>query len=192
MKYSIAALALLAAPLTSASSLTELPACASDATEAGISATGCVTSDFACICGDSKFVTSLHSQIEQVCSVADQQVTLAFAAQVCGAVGVSLNIPTPGATTSSIVPATTAAASVAGAIETAGASSSASSLTPSPFQPTTMPIPSAPYAFANGSSSTNGTNSSMPFTGDAAARKTTGLQLVGSALSIAVLLGFFW
>lgn len=39
----------------------------------------------------------------------------------------SLNIPTPGATTSSIIPATTAA-SVAGAIETASVTSSASSV----------------------------------------------------------------
>ncbi|KAL9138244.1 MAG: hypothetical protein Q9175_000520 [Cornicularia normoerica] len=183
MKYSITAFALLAAPFASASSLTELPSCASSATEAGISATGCATSDFACICGNSQFVTSLHSLIEKVCSVADQQVTLAFAAQVCGAVGVSLNIPTPGATTSSIIPATTAA-SVAGAIETASVTSSASSYA-------TVPTPSAPYAFANGSTSINGTNSTTPFTGDAAERKAMGFQLVGTALSIAVLMGFF-
>lgn len=183
MKYSIVALALLAAPFASASSLTELPTCAQSAAEAGISATGCATSDFACICGNSQFVTSLHNLIETVCSVADQQVTLAFAAQVCGAVGVSLNIPTPSASTSSTIPATTAA-SVTSAIESASVTSTASSSA-------TVPTPSAPYAFANGSSSINGTNSTIPFTGDAADRSAMGFQLAGSALSIAVLMGFF-
>ncbi|KAF6239651.1 hypothetical protein HO173_002197 [Letharia columbiana] len=184
MKYSIAALAILAAPFASAGSLTELPTCAQSAAEAGISATGCAESDFACICGDSKFVTSLHSLIETVCSAADQQVTLAFAQQICDAVGVTLSIPTPSVTASSIIPATTAA-SVPSAIETAAVTSSASS------SYSTLPTPSAPYAFANGSASINGTNSTIPFTGDAAERKAMGLQLAGSALSIAVLMGFF-
>ncbi|KAF6225667.1 hypothetical protein HO133_009667 [Letharia lupina] len=183
MKYSIAALAILAAPFASAGSLTELPTCAQSAAEAGISATGCAESDFACICGDSKFVTSLHNLIETVCSAADQQVTLAFAQQICDAVGVTLSIPTPSVTASSIIPATTAA-SVPSAIETAGVTSSASSYS-------TLPTPSAPYAFANGSASINGTNSTIPFTGDAAERKAMGFQLAGSAVSIAVLMGFF-
>lgn len=182
MKYSIAALALLALPFASASSLDELPTCASSATQAGISATGCSEEDFACICGDSQFVTSLHDLIDKVCSAADQQVTLAFAADVCGAVGVNLNIPAVGATTSSVVPATTAA-SVPSGIETASVTSSASSYA-------TVPTPSAPYAFANGSTSINGTNSTIPFTGDAGERKAMGFQLAGSALSIAVLMGY--
>ncbi|CAF9922858.1 MAG: hypothetical protein ALECFALPRED_002250 [Alectoria fallacina] len=183
MKYSIAALAFLAAPFANASSLTELPTCAESAAEAGISSTGCATSDFACICGNSQFVTSLHNLIETDCSVADQQVTLAFAAQVCGAVGVSLNIPSPGVTSSSIISVTTAA-SVPSTMATASVTSSAS-----PYS--TVPTPSAPYAFANGSTSINGTNSTIPFTGDAAERSTMGYQLVGSALSIALLMGFF-
>lgn len=180
MKYSFAALALLTAPFASAAGLDGIPTCASSAVEAGISATGCKISDFACICGDSQFVTSLHSLIDTVCSVADQQVTLAFATDVCNSVGVKLSIPAPGATSSSIVPAT-AAASVPSGIETASVTSSAPSYA----------TPSAPYAFANGSSSINGTNSTLPFTGDAAERKAMGLQLAGSALSIAILMGFF-
>ncbi|CAF9930166.1 hypothetical protein IMSHALPRED_008097 [Imshaugia aleurites] len=191
MKYSITALALLAAPFASASGLdarasqlTELPPCAQAATQSGISATGCEISDFACICGNSQFVTSLHNIIETKCSVADQQVTLAFAADVCDAVGVTLNISSPSATTSSAVLATTSAA-VPSASESAGAASSSASA------PASAATPSAPYAFANGSSSLNGTNATIPFTGDAAERTAIGYQLAGTALSIAVVMGCF-
>ncbi|KAL8945057.1 MAG: hypothetical protein Q9216_000041 [Gyalolechia sp. 2 TL-2023] len=59
----------------------------------GLASTPCNINDFGCICAAVPFITALTTQVKQVCSMPEQQATLAFAQQVCAPFGVNINVP---------------------------------------------------------------------------------------------------
>ncbi|KAL2043989.1 hypothetical protein N7G274_003509 [Stereocaulon virgatum] len=96
MQYAAAALALMAVPFVAAQSLGDLPKCALDAAQAGFAASSCQDADYACICKDSSFLSTIQQKIDSVCSADDQAKTIAFAQQLCVSAGTSLAIPSTG------------------------------------------------------------------------------------------------
>ncbi|MCJ1250250.1 Mucin-13 [Trapelia coarctata] len=118
MQYSkIAFLAALAAPLVSAQSLNGLPTCAETAAISALGSTGCGLTDFACICKNSAFLTSLQPQVAAACSPSDLAAALTFAQQLCASVGVTLTISgsSPSAPSTTPAPETTTTTAVVAA-----------------------------------------------------------------------------
>ncbi|KAL8860842.1 MAG: hypothetical protein Q9178_002872 [Gyalolechia marmorata] len=120
MKYTITIVSLLTLLSTStAQSLNDIPACASEAALSSFTNSGCTVGDNACICRNQDFLSSLLPVVEANCSPEEVQRTVEFTTNFCRGAGVTLDIttsgtPSPTATdsaSSSTVAASTATAS---------------------------------------------------------------------------------
>ncbi|MCJ1396943.1 hypothetical protein MMC11_000135 [Xylographa trunciseda] len=111
MQYSkVAFLAALLAPLAAAQNLSGLPSCALTPAISALGSTGCALTDVKCICDNTKFLQSLQTTVEAVCSPADLATALQFAETLCLSAGVTLVISTPAPATTTAAPATTTSA----------------------------------------------------------------------------------
>lgn len=89
-----------AAAYTVSAQLDSLPTCALNCAVKSLGSSGCPTTDIACICKATAFVTSLVPCVQGACSAAEFEATVQAAQGLCQQAGVSLDIPTGGATTS--------------------------------------------------------------------------------------------
>ncbi|KAF3942078.1 hypothetical protein ABW19_dt0203501 [Dactylella cylindrospora] len=111
----IAVAAGLTASIVSAQ-LENLPSCALTCALSSIGTSGCDTTDIACICSATAFVTALVPCVQAACSAAEYEQTVQAASGLCSAAGVTLSIPTATGSTSapasSSEPATTSTTEV--------------------------------------------------------------------------------
>jgi len=108
MQYSkIAFLAALFAPLVASQDLSGLPSCALTPAISALGSTGCALTDVKCICDNTKFLQSLQTTVEAVCSAADLATALQFAQTLCLSAGVTLSISTPAPASTTAAPAST-------------------------------------------------------------------------------------
>ena len=63
--------------------LNPVPSCAQKAVSDGITASGCSSHDFECICKSGAFLNTLHNEVATNCSAADQATTNGFFQRVC-------------------------------------------------------------------------------------------------------------
>ncbi|OQV07606.1 CFEM domain-containing protein isoform 3 [Cladophialophora immunda] len=84
--------------LAASQDLSTLPTCAVSCALNAISSTGCATTDAACICQASSFLSGVYSCISTACNATDIAATLQFAETFCGQAGVSITLPTASAT----------------------------------------------------------------------------------------------
>ncbi|OQV07605.1 CFEM domain-containing protein isoform 1 [Cladophialophora immunda] len=105
--------------LAASQDLSTLPTCAVSCALNAISSTGCATTDAACICQASSFLSGVYSCISTACNATDiagklsplrtvsveyeadsslPPATLQFAETFCGQAGVSITLPTASAT----------------------------------------------------------------------------------------------
>ncbi|KAG7445292.1 uncharacterized protein BT62DRAFT_920554 [Guyanagaster necrorhizus] len=116
----------------------QLPSCAvSCTTSSNINYGNCSTTDDACLCQDTSFVTSVETCINSNCSGSDLQTALSEAQALCAAAGVTLTSEavsatstSPGSSSSSgsgagSSPASTSASASASATSTTSASNGA-------------------------------------------------------------------
>jgi len=103
MKYSVAIVALAATAVSA--QLSAIPQCALTCAISSLGSTGCGQTDIKCICTATSFIAALTPCVQAACSAADLAKTITAAEGLCLQAGVTLSIPTAGATS------TTAAAS---------------------------------------------------------------------------------
>ncbi|RPA90764.1 hypothetical protein L873DRAFT_1820475 [Choiromyces venosus 120613-1] len=87
MKASIIVSVISAAVFVAAQTpdLSQLPSCALPCAMAGISSTGCQSSDYSCICKNEKFIGSVQICLPTSCKDRDDiQKTIKFAVALCG------------------------------------------------------------------------------------------------------------
>ncbi|KAJ9628431.1 hypothetical protein H2204_009268 [Knufia peltigerae] len=112
----IGAVAFALALKAHAQDITSLPVCAQSPILTAFSTSGCSLTDIACVCNNTEFINGLVNTIPSVCNANEVAATSQFAVSLCASYGVTLDLPgTPGgatssasATTSEVVPVTTA------------------------------------------------------------------------------------
>ncbi|KAI9756896.1 MAG: hypothetical protein M4579_003650 [Chaenotheca gracillima] len=126
MKYSVPALALFAA-LVSSQSLPDVPTCSLACFTTALTSDGCSSlTDFKCHCSKPQLVSQIQPCVNKACSPADQQKVTDTVMSTCESVGEPIAIPSAGA--SSAAGASTGAATSAAetsAAETSAAATSA-------------------------------------------------------------------
>ncbi|MCJ1224468.1 hypothetical protein MMC12_001113 [Toensbergia leucococca] len=161
-----------AASITTAQSISDVPACAETAALSSISSTGCQLTDFKCICTDQSFISSLLPVVQNSCSAADFQKTITFTQNLCSSVGITLNI------------ASITAAATAPSMSSAGPSSSitfaSSNATATQATNSTLSVSST----APTSTKASTTATEAPSSG----ATTNGLSLTGIILGVLVTL----
>ncbi|TVY82478.1 GPI-anchored CFEM domain protein [Lachnellula suecica] len=78
----------------------QLPACAQSCaspyfTASGTTFAGCYYKDVSCVCSMSDFIIAISCCIATSCNAADQQITIAFAQNLCGQVSLPGTPPLP-------------------------------------------------------------------------------------------------
>ncbi|KAL8906826.1 MAG: hypothetical protein Q9171_006106 [Xanthocarpia ochracea] len=119
MKYTTTIVSLLTLLSTStAQSLNDVPACASEAAISSFTNSGCTLGDNACVCRNQDFVSSLLPVVRSNCSPEEFQRTVELATNLCREAGVTLDVTTSAASptatdspSSSTIAASTATAS---------------------------------------------------------------------------------
>ncbi|KAF2770700.1 hypothetical protein EJ03DRAFT_335413 [Teratosphaeria nubilosa] len=91
------------------SQISAFPSCALPPAISAVGTTGCSTTDYACICSNQAFASSLYSQIEAACSASDVQKAVSAAETLCSQAGVPITLA-PGASTSASATAAAATA----------------------------------------------------------------------------------
>ncbi|KAL0633529.1 hypothetical protein Q9L58_007561 [Maublancomyces gigas] len=90
--------------------ISKVPSCAVKCALGSIAETTCATTDFGCICKDSKFIESLTPCISQGCGSSDQKTMIDLATALCTTYGVTIPSdilsPTNGTTTNGTITST--------------------------------------------------------------------------------------
>ncbi|KAH9825487.1 GPI anchored CFEM domain protein [Teratosphaeria destructans] len=97
------------------SQISAFPSCALPPAISAVGTSGCSTTDYACICSNQAFASSLYSQIEAACSASDVQKAVSAAETLCSQAGVSITLAPGTSTAASAVTAAATAARVAAA-----------------------------------------------------------------------------
>ncbi|KIW06668.1 uncharacterized protein PV09_02374 [Verruconis gallopava] len=105
-----------------AQDLSQLPSCGYSCISVGVSGSGCSTTDIACLCKSSSWISELACCVSKSCDAADQQSIASIAEGYCSSAGVTTTLQATCASS-----ATSAATNTAASV-TATASSAASSL----------------------------------------------------------------
>ncbi|BFZ59399.1 hypothetical protein YB2330_000408 [Saitoella coloradoensis] len=155
-------LATLGAATLASAQISGLPTCAATCFATQIGSLSCSSSDVACICGSTGFLTTLSECIFSSCSSSDQQTAISAAQSLCAAAGVSLDA-------SAIAASATAAASsvVASAVSASVTDSSSVSAAVS------SAVSSAVSAVASASSHASGAAVATSKASSAVASKTS-------------------
>jgi len=162
--------------------LDQIPPCALSCALGSLQSTGCQTTDFACICQASAFVSSLLPCVQTGCSEAEIGNTVAAAQSLCAGAGVTLSIPTGATETSASVPATSSEAASTTETEAATTSAPPSSQTSAA---TTSAAPSTTSAPVNGTQTTGTRPPTATGTEPgAASRNTVALGGLGAVVAL--------
>lgn len=170
--------------------LDQIPQCALSCALGSLQSTGCQTTDFACICQATAFVTSLLPCVQAGCSAAEIDNTIQAAQQLCAGAGVTLSIPTGAAETTSAAPSTSseaAATTTEADVTTTAPSTETSAATTSAGAETSASTSEAPATTVPGNATqTSGTRPPTP-TGTepgAASRNTVALGGLGAIVAL--------
>ncbi|KAF3309151.1 hypothetical protein TWF173_011383 [Orbilia oligospora] len=174
--------------------LDQIPSCALQCALGSLQSTGCPTTDFACICRASAFVSSLIPCVQAGCSEAEIASTIQAASGLCEGAGVSLSIPPLGSQTSAATSAMeTTSAPAATTSETEAMTSSAPSTEATTAPSSVAMTSSAETTGAPATTSAGGANGTVSTTGPpnptgtepgAASRNTVALGGLGAVVAL--------
>ncbi|KAF3152824.1 hypothetical protein TWF569_002648 [Orbilia oligospora] len=172
--------------------LDSIPQCALQCALGSLQSTGCQTTDFACICRASAFVSSLIPCVQAGCSETEIAATIQAASGLCEAAGVSLSVPPLGSQTSAATSAMETSSAPAATTETEAttsapsteATSAPSSVAMTSSAETTEAPATTSAGSANGTVSTTSPPNPTGTEPGAASRNTVALGGLGAVVAL--------
>jgi len=158
-----------------------IPSCALNCFIDPLTSDGCSgLTDFACHCqkADSLFA-AVTPCVQSACPADDQATVISAVEETCASAGVTIEVPTPGATSSEVVASTEAPASSAVVTSEVPASTEAAS-SAYPTSAVESSVSGIPTPTGNGTAPTTGAPAPSQFTG-AAAHATQAAGVLGAA-----------
>ncbi|KAF3175649.1 hypothetical protein TWF788_008363 [Orbilia oligospora] len=173
--------------------LDQIPSCALQCALGSLQSTGCPTTDFACICRASAFVSSLIPCVQAGCSESEIESTIAAASALCEGAGVSLSIPPLGSQTSAATSAMETSSAPAATTSETEATTSAPSTEATSAPSSVVMTSSAETTEAPATTSAGGANGTVSTTSPpnptgtepgAASRNTVALGGLGAVVAL--------
>ncbi|KAF3105617.1 hypothetical protein TWF102_001411 [Orbilia oligospora] len=173
--------------------LDSIPQCALQCALGSLQSTGCQTTDFACICRASAFVSSLIPCVQAGCSETEIAATIQAASGLCEAAGVSLSVPPLGSQTSAATSAMETSSAPAATTSETEATTSAPSTEATSAPSSVAMTSSAETTEAPATTSAGGANGTVSTTSPpnptgtepgAASRNTVALGGLGAVVAL--------